>query len=201
MCFISKLNYWLISKESELSAWSSVIMIISFPLIIIGLVVGYFQLKDIFTLPDVELNFVHPQSISYQLVNSSSKIAENILVSFGIFDLDSNPSGPLPIPSIEYDYVNKESEKGPFTLLHKFAKENHRYFGIVYVGCKGCNRLRTYWLFVKHGSATDSFYAERNESDIYEINIHDLVNNTEKYLKGVIPEHRRILLNWNNSFY
>lgn len=192
MKLISRFSNWINSKETSLSNWSSIITIISFPLIIIGLVVGYFQLKDIFILPNVELEFVHPQSISYRLVNNSPKIAEDILVSFGVFDLDSNSTGPVPIPSVEYNYVNRESAKGPFTFFYKFAQKNHRYFGIVYVGCRGCERLNTYWIYARHGSADECFYAERNDRDTYEINVPNIVNDTENYLEKIVPQNRRI---------
>ena len=98
---------------------------------------GYHQIRDILTLPDPSLEFVQPSSVAYKIVNNSDKIAEDVLVTFGIFDLESRQYGPLAIPSVSYDYVNRNSAKGPFSWFAGFATAGHRYFGIVYIGCKG----------------------------------------------------------------
>jgi len=125
--------------SDSFGAWASLITIISLPLLFISLILGYCQIRDILTLPDPSLVFVHPSSVAYKIVNKSSKVAEGVLVSFGIFDLDSPQKGPLPIQSVEYDYVNGNSEKGPFSWFTNFATAGHRYFGIVYIGCKSKN--------------------------------------------------------------
>ncbi len=139
--------------------------------------------------------FVHSNSISYKIINESNKIAEDVLVSFGIVDIDKDTSkGPVPIPSINYDYVNKNSSKGPFAWFSQFAIKNHRYFGIVYVGCKGGSQLRTYWIYGEHGMPGISYFAERNKNDTYEINATKLKENTEKYLLYLVPNNRRIYI-------
>jgi hypothetical protein len=186
----SKLNDWIAARNKLLSAWSSLVTLISLPLILVGLFLGYHQVRDILTLPDPELEFVHPASVAYKLVNRSGKMAQDVLVSFGIFDLDSSIQGPVPIPSVSYDYVNKHSEMGPFTWFWNFAVSGHRYFGIVYVGCKGGAKLRTYWIYSKHGSAGDCFYAERDKSDTYQINVEQLAA-SKNYLDTLVPVSRR----------
>lgn len=185
------LNNWITSHNKPLSAWSSFISIIAFPVIIISLFLGYHQIRNILVKPAIELEFVHPSSVSYKAVNTSIKIAEDILVSFGIFDIDSHPLRHLPIPSRQYNYVNKLSEKGPFSLFGEFGVEGHRYFGIVYVGCKGCRNLETYWIYVKHGHPDEGFYSKRNKTDTFEINGSRLINETDRYLEDLIPEERR----------
>jgi hypothetical protein len=187
---LSKLNNWVLAHRNSFSSWSSLITLISFPLIVVGLFVGIHQVRDILTLPDPELEFVHPASVSYKVINRSGKTAEDILVSFGIFDLDSSIHGPVPIPSVSYDWVNKHSEKGPFAWFTNFAIRGHRYFGIVYVGCKGGERVKTYWIYVKHGSVSDCFYAERNKSDTYQINVGQLAVD-KNYLETLVPVSRR----------
>ena len=191
MKWLGKIDNLAKSSNNILSALSSLVTIISFPLIIIGLIVGYYQVKDIFTVPDVSLYFVHPSSVAYKIVNNSDKIAEDVLVSFGLFDLDSSPQNLVPIPSINYDYVNKRSANGPFTLLGNFGIKDHRYFGIIYIGCKGGKKLRTYWLYAKHGKGEDSFFAERKPDDTFQINVSQLIANTERYLDNLIPKSRR----------
>ena len=188
--WLSQINKWVTLHNDLFSAWASLITVISAPLILIGLFVGYHQIRDILVLPDVSLEFVHPSSVAYKIVNKSNKIAEDVLVSFGIFDLDSPQNGPLAIPSVNYDYVNKNSEKGPFSWFANFATAGHRYFGIVYVGCKGGERLRTYWIYVKHGHPAEGFYAERNKKDTYQVNPGRLVTDAN-YFETIIPTSRR----------
>jgi len=141
-------------------------------------------------LPDPSLGFVHPSSVAYKILNNSDEIAEDVLVSFGIFDLDSSQKGPLLIPSVNYDYMNKYSEIGPFSWFANFATDGHRYFGIVYIGFKGGKRLRTYWIYVKHGNPAEGFYAERDGKDTYQINPGRLSIDTN-YLETIVPTNRR----------
>jgi hypothetical protein len=164
--------------------------VLSFPLILIGLVIGYHELADIATAPDAELTFVHPASVAYKVVNRSGKTAEDVLVSFGIFDIDSASQQPLPILSVNHDYVNKHSTKGPFRLFGDFGQAGHRYFGIAYVGCRGGERLRTYWIYVTHGNSQESFFAERGRKDPFQINVGKAATDPN-YLRVLIPESRR----------
>ena len=188
--YFAKLNKWVTSHNNSLSAWASLITIISVPLLFIGLFLGYHQIHDIMDSPDPSLEFVHPSSVAYKILNKSDKTAEDVLVSFGLFDLDSSQKGPLPIASVKYDYVNRYSAKGPFSWFTNFAAEGHRYFGIVYIGCKGGKRLRTYWIYVKHGNPTEGFYAERNGNDTYEVN-PDRLSIDANYLETLVPTNRR----------
>jgi hypothetical protein len=181
------------SYNKSLSAWASLITVISLPLFFIGLFVGYYQIRQILVLPDPALDFVHPSSVAYKIVNKSEKIAESVLVSFGIFDLDSPQKGSLPISSVNYSYVNKNSEKGPFSLFAHFATRGHRYFGIVYIGCKGGKKLRTYWIYVKHGYPEEGFYVERNEKDTFEVNPARLTMDTD-YFEMIVPKNRRHMI-------
>jgi len=188
--WLGRLNNWVKLHNDSFSAWASLFTVISVPLIFIGLFLGYYQIRDILVLPDPSLEFVHPSSVAYKIVNKSGRIAEDVLVSFGIFDLDSSENGPLPIPSVNYDYVNKHSARGPFSLLSKFAISGHRYFGIVYVGCKSGERLRTYWIYVKHEHPEEGFYAERNDTDTYQVNPGRLTKDPN-YIETIIPTNRR----------
>lgn len=123
--WLSQINNWVTSHNDSLSAWASLITVISVPLILIGLFLGYHQIRDILVSPDPSLEFVHPSSLAYKIVNKSGKIAEDVLVSFGIFDLDSPQSGPLAIPSVNYDYVNPElcTESAPRPIARLGLKD------------------------------------------------------------------------------
>ena len=189
--WLNNIHSWVKLHHDSLSAWASLFTVVSVPLIFISLFLGYYQIRDILVLPDPSLEFVHPSSIAYKVINKSGKIAEDVLVSFGIIDLDSSKNGPLPIPSVNYDYVNKHSAKGPFSLLSKYAISGHRYFGIVYIGCKSGERLRTYWIYVKHEHPEECFYAERNDKDTYQANTERLAKDPN-YIETIIPINRRI---------
>jgi hypothetical protein len=191
--WLGQINGWVTSHNNSLSAWASLITVISLPLLFIGLFVGYHQIRQILVLPEPSLEFVHPSSVAYKIVNKSEKIAEDVLVSFGIFDLDLPKKGPLPVPSVNYDYVNRNSEKGPFSLFANFATPGHRYFGIVYIGCKEGKRLRTYWIYVKHSHPEEGFCVERNEKDTYEVNPGRLATDAD-YFEMIVPENRRRMI-------
>ena len=114
-------------------------------------------------------------------------------MSFGIFDLDLPQNGPVPIPSTKYDYVNKNSQKGPFSVLSNYAIADHRYFGIIYISCKGGKGLRTYWIYVKHNHPEEGFYAKRNERDTYQINPVRLAVDAN-YFETIVPNTRRRII-------
>ena len=180
------INKFVAKHNNCFGAWASIITVISLPIIL-------FQLSDILTNPIVEIEFVHPESVAYKVQNHSSRIAEDVLVSFGIFDIDAEPPIILPIPADDIEYVNPKLGKGPFTLFGKYGTKGHRYFGIVYVGCKGCENLNTYWLYVKHGVVNESFYAKRTKKDTYAINPSQ-ARIDEGYLQKLVPETRRIYI-------
>ena len=190
MNWLTQINNWITLHADSFGAWASLITIISLPLVFIGLFMGYSQIRDILTAADPSLAFVNPSSVAYKIVNKTGNVAEDVLVSFGIFDLDSPQQGPVPIPSVNYDYVNKNSTKGPFSWFTNFSTTDHRYFGIVYIGCKGGERLRTYWIYVKHGHPAEGFYAERNNKDTYQVNTRRLAIDPN-YLETTVPKNRR----------
>ena len=83
---------------------------------------------------------------------------------------------------------------GPFSLFSEYGTAGHRYFGIVYVSCKGCKSLETYWLYVKHGSQNESYFARRITGDTYDLNALRLATDAEKYLDMIVPKTRRIYI-------
>jgi hypothetical protein len=191
---------WAIRHKEVLSAWSSIVTIISLPLALIGLVFAYFQIKDLLVNPSIQLEFVHPTSVAYYVKNTSKKLIEKGLISFALFDLDSstreNPNLPaiVPIPSRNFDYLNQYEKSGPTNILGHHGIAGHRYFGIIYASCKGCNDLKTYWIYCKHNSADEAFYASRTSTDTFYIEISELIKNADEYLKKLVPEDRRIYI-------
>lgn len=192
----ANLNKYITSRNQSLSAWASVATLISIPLVLVGIYIGYVQIRDLLIKPSIELEFVHPSSVAYTIKNTSDKTVENVLVAFGIFDIDASvsTSNIVPITSRSYDYVNKRSANGPIALLGEYGKPGHRYFGIVYAGCKGCEDLETYWLYARHGSTNESFYAKRTKQDTYQLDWAKLTSQTEQYLEQLVPKTRRIYI-------
>lgn len=189
---------WVMRNRDRLGTLSSIVTIISFPLVLIGLVVGYFQIRDLLIAPSIQLQFVHPASVSYYIENTSKKVIEGGYIAFALVDLDSkvpeNPAFPAPVPlrSRKYDYLNRYSRVGPTSLLGNDAIIGHRYFGIIYGSCKGCSDLMTYWIYFRHGNKNEAFYSSRSNADTLDINISRLVANTDDYLNHLIPKERRI---------
>ena len=186
------INKMITSHVNSLSAWASVVTLISLPLVVVGFVLSYFQLREALTNPDPHLEFVHSESVSYIVINRSTKLAENVLISFGIFDLDSDLQHPVPVMSQTIDYVNSNSKKGPMGLFQSFASVGHRYFGIVYVSCKQSRQLRTYWLYVTHGEPTTAFYAERQSGEPFNLDLSLIASKERSYLDQLVSKERRI---------
>ena len=76
--------------------------------------------------------------------------------------------------------------------MQQFGTQGHRYFGILYLSCKGCDELKTYWLYVRHGDRHASFYAKRGVSDTFQVNAGRLAAGGERELAALVPEERRM---------
>jgi hypothetical protein len=192
---IKNIFTWVADHNNALSAWSSIITIISLPLAIVGVAIGYIQIKDLLIEPSVELEFTNAHSVNYTVENTSGKMVEDVVVGFGIFDLDSLApfyDSVLPIPAEGFDYINKNSANGPKPIFHKFGSPGHRYFGILYLTCKGCSSTE-YWLYCKQGNPAEAYYAKRTETDTYLLDGSRLA--TESYLEELVPPIRRIYIN------
>ncbi len=150
--------------------------------------------------PEVELEFSQADNLAYTVKNISGKtIAENILISFGIadlttFDFKKLPHQTVPLQSIELKYINPNMASGPFKVLGDFSALGHRYFGIMYLNCKGCAELKTYWVYIEGNNEGKSFYAKRTQEDTYKIDIAKLANSDEQYFQTLVPLNRRIFI-------
>ena len=188
------LNRWMVAHKDALAAWSSIVAIVSLPAAAVGVIVGWHQIRDLLTRPSVELEFRHPSSVTYEVVNGSDRLAEDVLISFGLADLDSDMRGPVQIPSVAVNYLNRRSRKGPFSFLQQFGAPGHRYFGIVYLGCKGCDELKTYWLYARHGEPRGNFYANRQSSDTFRLDVGRIAADSGGELAALVPEARRVYI-------
>lgn len=190
----TRLNGWLVGHKDSLAAWASVVAIISLPAAAVGVIVGWQQIREMLIRPYVELEFRHPSSVIYEVVNPSERLTDDVLISFGLFDLDTDLHAPVQIPSVSVSYLNRRSRKGPFSFLQQFGARGHRYFGIAYLSCKGCEELKTYWLYVRHGERLGNFYARRLATDTFTLDVGRLAADSARELAALVPEARRVYI-------
>ena len=186
------LNIWLEKNSNVLGAWSSILSIVAFPTIAISLVLGYIQLRDSLTTPDLHLQFSSPKSLAFTVANISNKLAKKPLYGFGMFDIESDPVNILPIPYKETSYLRGDSRQGPNELLGKYGTDGHLYFGFASVTCENCEVERWYWIYSKKGDIENSWYIELDRDEPKLWNPIELMNEPENYIKNHFPESRRI---------
>ena len=190
-----RINTWLGNKNAVLGAWASLLQIVIFPLILITVIVAYFQLRDYIVKPDLLLSFSTPESLTYRIVNTKNVVAERPLYWIYMFDIDGPPfNNSIPFPAKEISYISGKEIKGPNAFGSIYGKEGHRYFGYAGINCKNCERMRRYWLYFVHGSKTGAWYSEMEPEENQGININAkrLAENPDKYLAEILPNRKRI---------
>jgi hypothetical protein len=161
-------------------------------MIIITVMVGYFQLKDFLQKPDLHLRFSTPKALTFLVDNTGYKVAEKPNYGFGIFDLDSSPIEIVPIPWKETSYLGANSKQGPNEMMGRYGKLGHRYFGFAAILCKNCDREKWYWIYFIHGSDSNAWYVEMDKDEPKLWNPIALMNNPYRYIEDNFPIHRRI---------
>ena len=182
---------WLTRNSILLGSISSLIQIILFPLIFIGIVASYLQVNQYLQKPDLSLIFSNPKELIFTIKNNGKETAEQPLYGFGIFDLDSNPIDIVPIPWKEISYVNSKATQGPNELMRSYGKIGHRYLGYAKISCKNCDIDKLYWIYFVHGSNENAWVTEigKNEPRIW--NFRALLNNPDEFIKTNFPEYKR----------
>jgi hypothetical protein len=112
---------------------------------------------------------------------------------FGFVDLDAPQRKLISLPSVNYNYVNQNSESGPYRLFEKFAIASHRYYGFALLACREGKRVRRYNIFVRHNHPEDGFYVEITEKDTNEVNPDRLATDND-YFEMFFPKSRRQLI-------
>ena len=119
--FTAVLKY-LESKSPLLSAFSSLVTIIGFPLAIAGLYFAYVQIADRLQPPEVSLLFSRPERVVFRVVNTSRTLAREIWYQLTFLDFDASDADGLPldleIKSRPFDYVGPKGSLGPWALEH-----------------------------------------------------------------------------------
>ena len=182
---------WLTTNSTLLSSISSLIQIILFPLIFIGIVASYLQVNQYLQTPDLSLIFSNAKELIFTIKNNGKETAEQPLYGFGIFDHDSNPIDIIPILWKEISYVNSKATHGPNELMKRYGIIGHRYLGYAKILCKNCDTEKLYWIYFVHGSNENAWVTEigRNEPRIW--NWRALLNNPSEFIKINFPEHKR----------
>lgn len=188
----SDLNSWLDEKSSVLGAWSSLLQILVFPFVIITLSLGYFQLSEFLAKPDLHIEFLTPESLTYTVENRSQTKAEKPRHWFGIYDLDSKHMDIVPIPAEGTNYLLGNTGQGPNGLMWRHGKIDHRYFGFAIVTCENCESERRYWVYFVHGSKVGAWFVELRKGELQILKPIALMNDPEKYLKELCPPQKRI---------
>lgn len=141
---------------------------------------------------DLHLEFLQAGP-AFRLRNRSSVVADLPSYGFVIWDLDDKESiQPLPIKWKETSYVGSQNGRGPWLLLEKYGKPDHRYFGFAKITCKNCSGTKLYWIYTEYGKAQKSWYAEAAPGDLRKINFSALKADSDKYLDSLLPRDVRL---------
>jgi hypothetical protein len=161
------LNAWLINNTTLLGAYSSAATLVTLPLILVGGILAFIQLRGEFAKPDIGLGFYRAQSPQFRVVNLGSTFVREPKYQLDIYDLnvkaDGRPFMILLIPAQVLDFLNPNDALGPYEIValsprRDAVKDGHHLFGYGQVTCPGCTRFRRYWFYAELGKG--GWYAE-----------------------------------------
>ena len=189
----------LLEKNTQLlGSISSLVAIISFPSIFFGGWLAYYQIRDYFERPDVQLVFVHAKEVSVAVRNVSKRIVRDPQYQIAFWNLDAPKEQlmqPLPIPVKLGDFIRPGWHWGPNQLMSiqrvkNQLKKGDRIFGFAFVTCPDCAQTRWYWVYFEHGSG--GWYAEATNVG-FDV-MRNLLNLNESIhaIDELVPEEQRI---------
>jgi len=198
---IKQALHWLEKNTNLLSSISSVVTIVSFPLLLLGGWLTWNQIQDYVSRPDAKLEFVYPKEVAVLVVNVSPRIMRNPKYQVGLWNLDiplEERMHPLPIPVQMGDFVRPGRSWGPNQLIgipqvKARIREGNTLFGFASVTCPDCIQETSYWLKINHGHG--GWYCEAtNENEINVPNIMAVLRSGEPLtmLSRLAPEGCRI---------
>src|SRR2546426_2880661 len=104
------LRTWLIDNATLLGAYTSVATLITLPLIVVGGILAFIQLRGEFAKPDVGLGFYRGAIPQFRVVNLGSTLVREPKYQLDIYDLDVKADGKpfmiLQIPAQVLDFLN-----------------------------------------------------------------------------------------------
>lgn len=161
------LHSWLTDNATLLGAYSSAATLTTLPLILLGGILAFVQLRGEFAKPDVGLGFYRAQSPQFRVVNLGSTLVHEPKYQLDIYDLnvkaDGKPFMILQIPARILDFLNPEDALGPYGIVslsprRDAVKDGHHLFGYGQVTCPDCAHFRRYWFYSELGKG--GWYAE-----------------------------------------
>ena len=184
---IKKLFRQLNYKKEAISDW---ITIIGLPFLIIGGVVAYFQLGNYIIKADLEFQFVYDNRFHYQIVNYTSRTAEEPYFGFVITDLNEPAPNYLPLPFEVTTFIKpNETQSSNENIVGRLDEPGHRYMGTSMITCRNCKSTKRYFLYIDNGEPNKGFYVLFKNKDDYS-NIINKVNESKN--PNAVPLDRRI---------
>jgi hypothetical protein len=164
---LGRFHRWVVDNAVALGAYRSLGWLITAPIVLVGGYVGFLQLRDALSLPDVELVFARPAEPVFWLENTSSRLVREPKYSFLLYNFsmrgDPAPYLNLGIPVKILDPIRPGRGLGPWTIKSisqhgNSIAQGHHLFGYAQVECPTCEHTRYYWIFADVGNF--GFYAE-----------------------------------------
>lgn len=203
--FRRRVHPWLEIHATLLSAYRSLVALVSFPLLLLGAYLTLLELRTALARPDAVLVFAEPQSPLFKVINDSDAVMRDAKYGFHIYDLDAvgDEDGPLNllIPFQSLEPIRPQAGMGPWTIeslsLRKDGiKPGHRLFGWASISCPECLRRRVYWIYSKFGE--EGWYAEIPDAEQARVqpNLARIVNSDdpENLIERVVPSRARVPL-------
>jgi hypothetical protein len=203
---LRKINYWLDTHSSLLSAWASVFAILGVPLILIGGYSTYIQIKDYLMRPSIALYISNPEKVRFRLVNISPVILRKPKYQFAFWDLDARidstkeDPGNLKIHTRTEDYILPKSYLGPWSIMELSNEamkvpKSHIVFGWASLQCPDCENRKHYWVHIKNGES--AWYSEIQAEDQPSIwkNLSAIIEPNANYarlISELVPLEKRI---------
>lgn len=118
---------------------------------------AWYRAQELAELPDLDLIFVDPKSVSVLVTNPTGKVVNLPKYEVVIWNL-SHPErpNPLPIPTQTGDFIRPHSGWGPNQMmdlpqLKPLLADGDHVFGVAQALCPDCKRNHYYWLYMEHG--------------------------------------------------
>lgn len=151
-------------------------------------------------LPDVTIQFVHPEDPSLVLINKSDKTASLIKYSTTMWNLNRPaPQNQLMIPVGSFEFIRSREIGGPLPIFSGSPASatigaGDRLAGVISVTCPDCAYTRTYWVYIewRKGGWISEIPLDRT-IDIFRLahDVPEIAKDPEHYF-AVIPVDRRI---------
>lgn len=200
------LNLWLEKNSSVLSAWASLVAIVGVPLLLLGGLATWIQVKDYIDRPDIALHLATPKKVRFRLINLSSVLLREPQYMFALWDLDARQEGigddpgNLNIPTKSMKYIRPKSVIGPWSIeslsgVSAKVPDGHVVFGWVSLQCPDCVSRKHYWLLIKTGERAWYSIIGLDEQPSIMKNLSSVLNAGPKFLEAIssiVPVEKRI---------